>query len=332
MSGFRHSPASVTKVSADWRFCGKGSAIEGYCQQPSRMVNVWTGEWFSARCKSAKPSRCAWCAELHKGDVAAVGRSGWIDRPRDRGYWVALTAPGADRLPFDRSQCSHSGGVPCSGEIGCVVEADALAAWHDQLGANWTHFMTALRRLLNPGLSGPPSSWPVQVEFFKTFEPQKRGALHAHAMMRVTGPGTDLRFRAMFRLAARQNNFGSQVHCQQLDLADSSNAARKAGYCAKYASKCADELPAVRRIDVQTGEISYGGFRSWSSSRHWGATMKRVQQRRRTWAATGLGALRSGVPGVAVGGAAALDSYQEIYATASGFVIDPSVELSDSLV
>lgn len=313
-------------VVSDWRHCSTSAPVPGYCSMPGLMVNVWTGEHYLARCGSARPSRCEWCAERHRGDVAAVGRSGWADRMADRGYWVTLTAPGVGVLPWDRARCTHSAGVDCSGSIGCVVEADALARWHDALPAAWTHFMTDLRRLLNPGVTGPLDSMPVQVEFFKTYEPQLRGALHVHSMMRVAGVVTDRRFRAAFRLAAFRNGFGRSIDCVMVDISQSIEAARKAGYCAKYASKNADALPAVRRINSTTGEISHGGLRAWSSSRHWGDSMKLVKDRRACWWAggTGGGVRSGGLPGAPAGDGVALDSYQEIYASVAGFAA-PSV-------
>jgi len=314
-------------VSA-WRFVRYVAPVDGWCQRPAQMVDpsavdLVTGlaPWILSRCRSARPSRCPYCANLHRGDVAAVGRSGWLDRPTDRGYWCTLTAPGREVLPFDLSQCHHSPGVPCAGSLGCVVEAVALAVWHDRLALAWSHFVTDLRRLLNPGLSGPPSSWPVRVEFFKTYEPQQRGALHAHEMLRVIGVVTDRRVRAAYRLAAYRNGFGRQSVCQPVDLSETIVAARCAGYCAKYAGKCSDALPDVQRISATTGEVTYGGLRAWSASRGWGDSMMSVQARRMAWAGGTGGGLRSGVPVVPDGAEGALDSYQDFYASSGGLPV-----------
>jgi hypothetical protein len=241
----------------------------------------------------------------------------------DRGYFTTLTAPGADRLPWDLEQCHHSVGVPCSGKIGCRVQENALAIWHDDLGQRWSWFMTEIRRLL-PG---------VTIEFFKTWEPQYRGALHLHSMMRVTGPCTDRRFRAAVKLAASRWGFGPQVDVQQVDLADPVNAARKAGYCAKYATKSADALPAVRRLNPRTGELRLGGMRSWSASRSWGDTMAAVKLRRCQWAQTqanGGGTAPAGSTGGAGGGA--LDSYQDQYANVVPVLVDFGVSSAGLLV
>lgn len=287
------------------------------------MVNPWTGEWFDKRCGSARMSRCEYCAWIKRGDIAAIGRSGWApDRPGDRGYWLTLTAPGADVLPWDTTLCSHSPGVACSGDIGCVCEADALARWHNDLGARWNHFVTDLRRSLG-----------VEIEYFKTWEGQARGALHAHAMLRVVGVVTDRRVRAAVRLLARRHGFGGQLKCDAVDLSDARTAARVAGYCAKYASKNADALPLVRRLDVCTGEVRFGGIRSWSASWRWGDTMKAISARRCAWAgaqSAGGSPPPGGVPGAGAAAAGRLDLNRDRYASPnlSGADPDPSEVLS----
>ena len=50
----------------------------------------------------------------------------------------------------------------------------AAALWHDDLAQRWNWFVTDLRRTLD-----------LDVQFMKTYEPQERGALHAHAMARL---------------------------------------------------------------------------------------------------------------------------------------------------
>jgi len=290
-----------------YQFAGYGSPIPGYCEMPAKLVDTSNPDaWYWSKCGAARSSKCPPCAEVKRGDVAAVGRSGWVDCPSDRGYFVTLTAPGADVLRWDVAKCNHGSAVPCSGKIGCKVDEHDLARWHDGLGQRWSWFITELRRLLG-----------CDVQFFKTWELQSRGALHTHSMLKVDGPVTDRRFRAAVRLAASRWGFGRQVDVQMVDLSDSLNAAKAAGYCAKYASKSADDLTGVDRLDVW-GEIRPVGLRSWSASRRWGDTMSVVRQRRCAWAAAAAtanvgGAAANAMCGGTVG--AALDPYQNIYAT-----------------
>lgn len=294
-----------------YRFSHWGRPIDGFCQMPRVMVDVSNpAEWYHGRCGSARPSRCAPCAEIKRGDIASIGRSGWIDQPGDRGYFVTLTPPGADVLPWDRSLCHHSDGVPCSGSIGCKAEHGALAEWHGRVGQRWSWFMTELRRL-----SG------VDVQFFKTWELQRRGALHLHSMMRPDGMISDRRFRACIRLAASRYGFGGQVDVQVFSLSDTQAAARSAGYVAKYASKSSDDLCTVDRVDFDTGEFMPVGLRSWSSSRRWGDTMASIKLRRCQWATAAAAA--AGAPATADDAAGiGLDLNQGIYANGDTSVFD----------
>lgn len=313
-------PPGPMGIGSGWQFVGfsESHARPEWCWRPLKFVNARTGEHFVRRCGSSRSSRCEPCAELKRGDIAAVGRSGWMgDRPGATGYFVTLTAPGASVLPWDQSQCTHSAGVACAGDLGCVVDQWALAAWHNGLGLRWSHWVTDLRRVLARRYPG------VQVEFFKGWEPQKRGPLHAHSMIRVTGaPVTTRAMRAAVRLVTTRNGFGPQWKCDPVDLSDSRSAARCAGYCAKYASKSADALPTVQRLDVATGEVRCGGVRAWSASRRWGLTMRAINARRVAFAAGGAQA-GGGDPaaGDAVGGA--LDLKTESYAR--GVMDGPSV-------
>jgi len=303
-----------------WRYAGRDmtAAKAGWCEQPQRFVND-DGRWYVRRCGAARASRCAPCAELKRGDVAAIGRSGVMSaRPCDLAWLLTVTAPGADVLPWDRSLCSHSEGVDCAGDLGCVVEAQALALWHGGLGLRWSHLVQDLRRVLGPG---------VRVEYFKVWEPQRRGALHAHAMVRAEGVGAR-RFRAAVRLCVRRpaRQFGRQFDLQAIDVSDPRAAARSAGYCAKYATKAADALGSVRAVKADGSPSK--GFRAWSATRGYGDTMKVVQMRRESWWAAGLRASSHGVGGAqpppCAGGA--LDLKSDRYASVRAVALIPSVE------
>lgn len=286
--------------------------MPGGCHHPVTVEND-AGRQMVIRCKSSRSSKCPTCAERKRRDIATVGRSGWIDNPRDRGYFVTLTAPGAKVLPWDTSKCGHGPGE-CSGSLGCVVDEYALAAWHDSLPQRWSWFMTDLRRELG-----------IDVEFFKTYEPQQREALHIHSMMRPEGVVTDRRFRAALRLCAARWGFGSQLDVQMVDLSDDRDVARKAGYCAKYASKSADSLPAITRLNISTGEVRQGGMRSWSASWNWGETMKAIAARRRAWA-VGNGGTRGNASASSLGGPTGPTA-----AVANGNRLDPQLNFYAAL-
>lgn len=304
----------VALCEHQWRVVSEPVTDALPCVRPVRLTCVGCSWSFVKRCGSARTVKCGPCADTHRADVAAVGRSGWSDQPSSRGIWLTLTAPGTDALPFDSQCCTHGPATPCSGSAGCRVEREPLALWHAELSQNWSWFVTDVRRLLNPGLTGPPSSWPVRVEFFKTYEPQKRGALHIHAMVRIDGVCTVRRFHAACRLARSRHGFGPQMKSEPIDLGSSETAARVAGYCAKYATKSADELPDVTMLNWDTGEVTHGGLRSWSASRRWGTSMAAVKHRRTIFARGLRSSPALGSVQPTTEEAPPLDSYREIYA------------------
>lgn len=284
-----------------WRFVENQPANgrKDWCERPGLMVHIETGEHYLSPCGAARSTLCGYCAEIKRGDVASIGRSGWTDRPGDQGVFLTLTAPGADVLPWDTDKCTHSAGVKCSGSIGCQCAAVPLAVWHEGLAMAWTHFVTELRRQL-----------PLaDVQFMKTYEPQSRKALHVHAMVRIEGVCSRSAFAAAVKLAAERNNFGPQSKSLWVDLSDSRQAARIAGYVSKYSTKCADALQGVQKINRHTGEFRPVGLRSWSASAAWGDRMYTTIAKRSLWAIReAAGAQAQRAPG-------ALDLYQGFYAT-----------------
>jgi hypothetical protein len=302
-----------------YRFAGYAEPVPGFCDRPHKMVDVHTRSHHLARCKSARPSKCGPCSEVKRADIAAIGRSGWIDKPTDAAFFCTVTPPGAKVLRWDRALCHHSLDVRCSGNIGCQVDANDLARWHHDIGKRWSRVVEDLRRELNPGQTSLPlAERAVQVEYMRTWEPQQRQALHGHAMMRVSGVCSSKRFSAALKAAAIRHGFGPQTDVQVVNITDQRLAARAAGYIAKYNTKSADALPVVRRLDGN-GVISYGGIRSWSASWNWGDTMRGIHERRCQWAAAHSAQVpgatgAAGGPGSGTGGAA-LDLNQELSAT-----------------
>jgi hypothetical protein len=101
---------------------------------------------------------------------------------------LTITPPGADRLPWDRSRCSHPAGVPCSGSYGCVVEADARQRWNRS-------FQQRLSRLYESAQAATKREVGIRAFVLaQGREAQKRGATHAHF---VVGCESALELRAM---------------------------------------------------------------------------------------------------------------------------------------
>jgi hypothetical protein len=293
----------IQKQHSPYRFAGQlPPSKTTTCERPNSIVNIETLDSFEVRCKSTRSSRCQGCGDLHKMDIAAVFRSGFLLRDSGRGLLVTLTPPGADVLPWDPTQCTHSPDKPCSGKIGCRCEPLPLAIWHNDITERWSRWVEDVRRELNPGQTHLPiAERSVQVEYAKVYEPQKRDALHAHAMVAVVGPVSMKRVRQVMKRCAKRHGFGTQFKADQAieDLGEcvagtdgGGPAARSAGYLAKYQTKDMEAIDGVVRLDQCTGEIRTGGIRSWSASSKWGDTKRQCIERRQRWiqtAAAGAG-------------------------------------------
>jgi hypothetical protein len=219
-----------------------------------------------------------------------IAASGVTDTPSGF-FFVTLTAPGASVLPFDTALCSHGPDVRCSGAIGCKVDEFAGARWNGAAPKRWSYVRQYLVRYLG-----------LECQVFGTWEWQKRGVLHRHFLIRVEGPVSSVRMRQAVGSLRSSLGFGPQM---QVD-AITSNAARQIYYCAKYASKTADQIDGHRLIDPATGEIKQArGFRPWSCSRRWGLTMKQIRERQRAYVA-------GSAPARAPGAGGALDTHSQI--------------------
>lgn len=170
------------------------------------------------RCQSRLKSKCPHCAELYRGDWAAIARSGIFDADAlaYRFYLLTLTAPSfgsVHRVPkhqgakVRRCGCgvlhtvtdTELRGVPL--DVAGYDYAGAVA-WNRDSGVLWDN----TRRRLRDHFAG--------VEFFVVREWQDRGALHLHALVRVpvAGAPTDRELGALARSAVAFSKIdGSEV-------------------------------------------------------------------------------------------------------------------------
>lgn len=232
------------------------------CTNVRAMICAYCNHRVWVRCERSAGG-CEGCAGRYKRRIYRLGVEGaqkCAQLPGDRLFMLTLTAPG---------------------------EGTDLEAWNAALPQAWSHWVEYARR-------GLPH---CRIEFIKTFEYQKRGALHVHAVVRVVGAVSEKQIRRAFVEARRAWDFGDQW---KLDTADE----KAAGYICKYIVKHAEEMPKGC------------GRRVWSSSRGWG-TMRALRQRQRTWAEAQTGAAPQGGArlSAALGDAAgiALDPSTDIY-------------------
>ena len=289
-----------------WAFASAAPGFAGSCERPGVVACQKCPVRHPVRCGSGSPKKCGPCAALKAGDLAAIVRSGMMDEAGSgdsrRGALLCLvtfTAPGVAVLPWDKSRCGHADGVRCSGEFGCVVEAAAAQVWHRALAKQWSYFRQFVRRSL-PG---------CDVQYYRTYEDQRRGVLHVHAVTRLSGVCSLKRWEAVCRRYAAKHGFGPQVDVSPVRSTDLRAIARAAGYVAKYVTKAYDSPIRVERVVCAKGwhaplrwpeprKVS-SRLRPWSASREWGDSMKLTRERRVCYAQAAATAGSAG--GVAAG-------------------------------
>lgn len=179
----------------------------------ARPFEVSPGVW--VRCQSRVRSKCPPCAELYRGDWAAIARSGVFDDERVkhyRFYLLTLTAPSfgrVHRVPKDgqrvkacRCGVTHSAedaplrGTPLDAS---TYDYAGLVAWNRDAGVLWDNTRRRLR-----------DRW-ASVEFFIVREWQARGTLHVHVLVRIAR--AEAPAPAVLGDAARSAEAASKVDC-----------------------------------------------------------------------------------------------------------------------
>lgn len=206
-------------------------------------------------CRNHRESKCRPCAGRYRRRLVRIAESG-CQRAEGYLYMLTLTAPG------DRQHSVVSTGKICPCTPAGGVD---LARWNATHSRRWNHYRTRLRQ-----------AFP-DLQYLRAIEVQVRGALHDHALVWSPVP---LELEPLRELAMAAG-FGHSV-----DLAPIAPGSRRAAYyVAKYVAKATDQRADVpwwgERVDRRTGEISMGlvdgRYRTWSSSREWGLTMRAVR-------------------------------------------------------
>jgi hypothetical protein len=90
----------------------------------------------------------------------------------------AVTAPGAEQLPWDESVCAALGEHEHSGKLGCRVDRVAARAWNDSAAERWRRLHRRASQDTVKKL-GTGSVWLVA----RVWEMQARGVLHVHPVL-----------------------------------------------------------------------------------------------------------------------------------------------------
>lgn len=256
-----------------WRGEAKKYGITGTTQTPCLKPVLFhctkCPDFYLAVCNSKDAEYCEPCEARYRSRVRSVLRIPMMASRPGSVFLVTLTAPGSRRhclthvykdksgkeQPSVRCQWEEKAdpqtgavvSVPVNPEcVECVCSENRVSTWgeiadfNQSLAKKWNRFMTYVRRYSPEAVNGRSNkaSRPFQnFEYAKAIEPQKRGALHIHALIRTENPlAMTPDVLLAFREMAMNLGFGHQFDVQVVGdgKLDQVTAAR---YVAKYVSK-----------------------------------------------------------------------------------------------
>jgi hypothetical protein len=315
------------KVGHVWKWTRK--AKEGTktptCDSPVEYLCNFCGSGFLGNCNSHDAEECAPCEMRYRKNVRLLVRQPILFARPGSVLFMTLTAPGAEwHCIKHRYKDKKSGEMlpnyrcspiydPFSDEVydceACPCAENALHC-KELIG----EFNSSITRKFNDFVTNVRRKFPEfeDFQYAKSIEPQERGALHIHFIVRMKRAAriTSELKKALTELVVHLG-FGHQFDIQQPADDDKDLLIKFARYIAKYVSKTLstsgvpyedvftkedfDDLAAqwdYRNAQlgrfIKTGEVPEKGFhwprkrrlkrpRTWSASRRWGLSMVRIK-------------------------------------------------------
>ena len=277
----------------------------GHCRHPVHLVALSvdreTGEILTpsdvrVACKDRRAVLCPSCAAVYKADawfLVTAGLAGGKGMPESLAehprLFLTLTAPSFGEVhtvrddgschPRPRQGCAHGRPRTCGerhapgddvrGSPLCdeCFEWEEAVLWNATASRLWNRTIERVRRLLaaQQRIGLAELRREASIQYLRVAEPQRRGLVHFHVVLRADGPEPATRpppwltAQSLAR-AVRQAVITTTVPVEmgaparwgsQLELADlggtEADPARVAGYVAKYATKTTDDALGLAR-------------------------------------------------------------------------------------
>jgi len=211
-----------------------------------------------------------WARDVRSVVLAAVEAAG-VAGVRS----FVMTAPGADRLPWDEAACIEEGPHHHTAKIGCRAQRIPVMLWEAAVPGNWKReHEAALKHLWRRGMASPLITW--------IDEDQARGVLHRNVLLEE-GPAARAYHAFMI---ARASKYGWGFVDRKRNVAVGAQAvAYLTGYVvAKGGGK------RERKTDLSAAAGRAARYRRvWATSprltKKSGVTMASIRRGRQVWAA-----------------------------------------------
>lgn len=197
---------------------------------------------------------------------------------------VTVTAPGADRLPWDEERCRGLGPHRHSGLLGCRIREDQGDLWNTAAPDRW-------RRLNGEAARHVERTFGHRAHLLsRVWEIQTRGALHIHALLGYSTPAE----RASADLYVEELGGRASGHgFGQIDRSESlRSVTAAAAYLSGYFANGKGSKMALTE-SVTKGEMPRSiAYVRPELSQHSGLTMQSLRLRRYLWHRIGPDFLR----------------------------------------
>ncbi len=236
------------------------------CDQPV-LLGVSCGHEWIKPCGRSDEQKCGPCSARNRRLVARKVLIGLQQAPKGwYTYFFTVNAPGAGQHQRWNPNWLRSSRPPCECHVDHAGNPIDLATWNPAAGAHWNHLITSLRRQSD-----------MRIQFMRVAEVQDRGAIHHHNVIISPVPLNPLHLQDLAQVAG----YGCVM---DLTLVPNADEQKIANYIAKYVSKGSDRAKVkwlVEMVEPATGELTLEKkrptYKSHSSSRDWGITLREIR-------------------------------------------------------